>query len=983
MAGLAVALAQLGWAGVGALALLLAAVAAAGGMGYEIWRQGQRLSDPEWLPALLAQDLAPELGSATTSAVDLARKLADPQVGFSRPLAEAHLERTALALDQLHLTARLHARQRKQRRWHGMALAAAALWAVGMTLALDAGRTRLKSLIVDPRAARLSDVPLAGDIHLTYRFPEYTGLPPRIVEGGDGSIQAVAGTEVELKAVADTPVRKAFLRMEGMAGDEHQDVPMTVSGGRSIAAHLPVLRDGRYHFVLVDEDGDLLEDRQSHPIRALMDEFPEIHLDDPAADVELRDNQSVNLRWRAKDDFGISEVSLVVERDGQAEPTKIVLPTEGDKREGAYRWSVAELHLEVGKEVRFHLEAADNDAIAGPKRSVSVSRKLTLFSARQHHEELHAKQQEALDALVDWLGAELTAPFGPGSGKDLTAIHAQEALVARSGEVGAQLKSLIDAMRGDKLTKPEVIAAFVNIADHVDTSHDERRQAVALLAKSGADGVPARSLHVATVQAKVVKQLEKDIIYLDDLIAVARIDELKLTAKDLLTAQHDLQSLLQQYKDSQDPALRAQLQERIRDMRQRMLDLMEKMSAIKKTLPAEYRNMESASMLKLDDQMNRLEKDLKEGDLESAGKELEQLANMLENMVSNINNAEDEFGGDRYKEMREQLGEFANKFKELENEQQAVSQRSDELLKSYRKKAIERAGNNLEQFVQKARGETRKALQELDQVASHDDVAKLFDRDLDASRQSLLDLDALLEHRDFAEARTVAQNAEVNGESLQSRLQNGADRYPGLSHGELGQAAKSSARAAEHTREVATMLDKLFPDASQVLNSEQMQQMQRLGKKQQSLEQQAQELQNKMEQMSGELPLFGGEPRENLNGARGEMEQAARDVQSGELPGGAGHSRRALEQLGKLREALEHASRGHGKGLPLPLGMGQGQGQNGSQWGDNTPEEVQIPKSDRNRASPRFRQDLMEAAKQKPPTHFEEAVRRYYEELIR
>ena len=953
-------------------------------MAYSARRLRNRLQDPEWLPAMLAQELAPELGTATTSAVNLARKLADPLVTFSRPLAEAHLERTALALDQLDLAARLRAKQHGPRRWQAIALVVAAAWALTLTAVLDTGRTRLKGLLVDPRAARLSDVPLAGDIHLTYHFPEYTGLPPRVVEGGDGSIQAVAGTEVELKAVADTRVRKAFLRMENMGGGEHQDIPMAVSGGRNVGAQLPVLRDGRYHFVLVNEDGDLLEDRQSHPIRALLDEFPEIHLDDPAADVELRDNQTVNLRWRAKDDFGISEVTLVVERDGQPEPTKIPLPSDAaDKREGNYRWSVAELHLEVGKEVRFHLEAADNDAIAGPKRSVSVSRKLVLFSARQHHEELHSKQQAALDALVDWLGAELAAPFGPESGKDITAIHAQEALVGRSGEVSTQLKSLIDAMRGDKLTKPEVAAAFVNIADHVDASHDERRQAVALLAKAGMDAVPARGAHVATVQARVIKQLEKDIIYLDDLIAVARIDELKLTAKDLLSAQHDLQSLLQQYKDSQDPALRAQLQERIKDMRQKMLDLMQKMSAIKKTLPAEYRNMESASMLKLDDQMNRLEKDLKEGDLESAGKELEQLANMLENMVSNINNAEDEFGGERYKEVREQLGEFANKFKELENEQQAVSQRSDELLKNYRKKAIERAGNNLEQFVQKARGETRKALQELDQVGSHEDVAKLFDRDLDAARQSLLDLDALLEHRDFAEARTVAQGAEVNGESLMSRLQNGADRYPGLSHGDLGQAAKASSRSADHTRDVANMLDKLFPDASQVLNQEQMQQMQRLGKKQQSLEQQAKELQNKMEQLSGELPLFGGEPRENLSGARGEMEQAARDVQGGELPGGAGHSRRALEQLGKLREALEHASRGSGKGLPMPLGMGQGQGQNGTQWGDNNPEEVQIPKSDRNRASPRFRQDLMEAAKQKPPTHFEEAVRRYYEELIR
>ena len=36
-----------------------------------------------------------------------------------------------------------------------------------------------------------------------------------------------------------------------------------------------------------------------------------------------------------------------------------------------------------------------------------------------------------------------------------------------------------------------------------------------------------------------------------------------------------------------------------------------------------------------------------------------------------------------------------------------------------------------------------------------------------------------------------------------------------------------------------------------------------------------------------------------------------------------------------------------------------------------------------NIAHPKFRNELLEAAKQKPPARYEEAVRRYYEELIR
>ena len=376
---------------------------------------------------------------------------------------------------------------------------------------------------------------------------------------------------------------------------------------------------------------------------------------------------------------------------------------------------------------------------------------------------------------------------------------------------------------------------------------------------------------------------------------------------------------------------------------------------------------------------------LESNDLDAAAQELEGLANMVENMVNSIGDAEQEYGGDRYKEVREQLAEFADKFKRLESEQKALSQRTDELVKDYRNKAIERAGKNLDGFVQKAREKTRKALQELDRVAENPDVARLFDRDIDSTRQGLLDLDALLAHRDFAEARQIAQNTLLNSMGLQNRLAGGADDRAGdSSQDAFSKAAQASRQTAEHTHDVVALLDKLFPEADQVLGGDALNQLQNLAKKEQSLEQQAKELAQKMESMAGELPLFGGESRATLEGARGEMAQAARDISEGELPGGAGHGRRALDQLSKLRESLQKSAKGGGQGLPLPLGGSQsGQSQGNGPGADNSHEEVEIPKVDRNRATPRFRQDLLEAAKQKPPAHFEDAVRRYYEELIR
>jgi hypothetical protein len=44
---------------------------------------------------------------------------------------------------------------------------------------------------------------------------------------------------------------------------------------------------------------------------------------------------------------------------------------------------------------------------------------------------------------------------------------------------------------------------------------------------------------------------------------------------------------------------------------------------------------------------------------------LENLANMIENMVDSINKAEEEYGGERYAEMRQQLAEFAQEFRDV------------------------------------------------------------------------------------------------------------------------------------------------------------------------------------------------------------------------------------------------------------------------------------------------------------------------------
>ncbi len=940
--------------------------------------------------AQMAEGLAPELGTGPTSAVDFVDRLtpsADDAPDFSPELAEAHLDRMAEALEQAELVRRLAVARKARDVRAYQALAGAFLVLLIALVVLGTGRARLSAWLADPTAARISDTPIASDITLSYRFPAYTGLTPRIVEGGDGSISAVVGTQVDLSAVADTDVRGGVLHVFGPDGKSAQDVPLTADG-KKLAGTLSVMRDGTYAFELTTRGGERLQDGLRHPIRAMLDASPELVMDSPPGDVELKDDRAVDILWHAKDDFGVAEVALVIEQENAQEPTRVVLPANGGDakaREGVYRWSVAELGIKPGDEVRFHLEALDNDTINGPKKTVTDTHRLTIFSARQRHDDLIADQRKIIDDLVQLLGDELEKPFPRDPGSELSGPRDdQNAILEKMLTLSQSLQQLANALEDDKLSTPAIAKAFVNIREHTAKAERERRAALAFLGKNLAQTPVTTRRNIADKQAAAVKVLEKDIIYLDDLLAVQQLHELKETARDLLATQRDLQKMLADYQKTKDPALKAELLERVNALKEKMMGLLAKMSQIKQGLPGEYRNMEAAAMLQMDDAMSRLDKMLREGDLEGAAKELEQLANTVENMVNEVNEAEKEFGGEQYEGLRKQLAEFAEEFRELEKEQKDLARDSEELLRNYRKEAQRRAGMSADDIVKKAREKTQEALREIDKIAGGPPLYGDLRARTQLARQRLMDMDSLLEERDYAEARAAGQTAEDNEREMEAMLN---DRIPYGGRDTKAaqeQAAKSAEKALERTREVNAMLDKLFPDPSQIMSPDQMSALQRNQRRQQQLEQQAKQLGQKMDQLSEEVPLFGGDTRGQLENARGEMDKAVGQIQGGRLPGAAAAERRAADQLGKMRESLEKASQGGGGGLPLPLaGSGRGQGRDSGQAGTFEQRDVQIPQNDKNRAAPRFRQELLEAAKQKAPQNYEDAVRKYYEELIK
>ncbi len=133
----------------------------------------------------------------------------------------------------------------------------------------------------------------------------------------------------------------------------------------------------------------------------------------PAKDQEFEEAGVLPIEFAGEDDFGISEVAIAYSIAGTNGRVKIIAPDDARKKiSGTYIWDLSALDLQPGDEVRYYIEILDNDTISGPKKAVSKSYRLSIFSPRREHTRLVNLQWELMDRMVAVLGDVLVRDSG-------------------------------------------------------------------------------------------------------------------------------------------------------------------------------------------------------------------------------------------------------------------------------------------------------------------------------------------------------------------------------------------------------------------------------------------------------------------------------------------------------------------------------------------------------------------------------------------
>ena len=905
----------------------------------------------------------PALASDLLSAV----QLAEPPDGVSPRLVLAFQSQVADAV------AGFEPRRLVPMRPAARAVAAAVIAAAGVGAAgalVPALGHGLRTLVHRPSrfdGAVVSAVPLVGDVRITYSYPPYTGLPPRTVEGSTGDVAAVKGTRVRIETRPLHPASRALILL-GEAG-EGGELAATLSGG-TLSAELTLNVDGSYRFWLEPRFGRAVREQRSHHLTAEPDAPPRVEISGPADRLELPTPRPIEIGYAASDDFGLGAVDLVV-RVGERPEQRVPLRDGAGARavQGRTLWDPATAGLGGAERIAYRIEARDRDAVSGAKVGSSRTLYVIVQNAHESLEDRLDRQRELLEKLIGDLadrlehGAADTGAAAAGGADAALAERLSAYAAVHEAEEShlALLGQLVDEERRNGSLGKALRATLAGIADRLEKLLREEAQALgALKGRPTTSGGMAR---LDTLQARHVGELENDVIALDDVIGRQRLEDLASLGKELTDAHQRLQDLLERYKKTKDPALRLELERELRDLRARIADLAQKIAEVRSRndVSEEWRNL--PDMKGLADKARKLDEMLEKGNEADLEKALAQLGDDLRSMRKMLDQNLEGFGAERFPQENRVVADLLKMIGDIEGDERTLQKETQGVADKQEAELQKRLKGELDELVKREAEKVERLRQRLAGVPTGDPESALAE-EVDRARDSAKQMRRLLGEHDVAEAKNEAERAASSldraGEHL-SELAEARRAHRAPNEPERDKRAEAVGEAQALAQEIADDLGKILPRPSETLSPEEREAARSQSERQGAIGKRTDDVADKAARRLGKMP--GMEKAEGeLRGAASRMRQAADDLRRDQSKAAATAERDAADRLSKLRDSMQERSMGTGRQRHEP---------------------VRIPGADESSAPRAWRQELLDAMKEKAPERFRDEVRRYYEELVK
>ncbi|MCB9762859.1 MAG: DUF4175 family protein [Alphaproteobacteria bacterium] len=804
---------------------------------------------------------------------------------------------------------------------------------------------------------------LVGDLLIRYEYPEYTGLPPTEVPNSNGDVHGPPGTRVSVRArtaeVYDSAAIQAY------------DLPPLQAGlveGRDVAGAFTIDGEGAWRLLL--RRGAEQHRSPDYDIVVEPDLPPVVELDAAADRMEVAWDQTIPLRWRVRDDFGVTAVQVRIV--GQGKPQDLRRPLDTPTLlPGDLERTPDQLGLRPGDEVELRIVGWDNDAISGAKSGESRSVRIFVLGPRAQAERFLRLRRELRDALIDVLADFVTDP---------DPLPERQAALSRWAAGAAGRFEPIDDLVDEYWDRFDERSLEGRVVEEI------RRQGNGLLRFVHAVAAPKldepvdeRDMEtVGQLRAELVETLETNVLMLDLMVRYQAIGELYNQARRLDDAGELLRGEAEAGGDA--GALFSRL-DRVETLSRRLAKAAD-----------EYDDGRLSAMVKdwladADRLSDRIRELIAEGDLERARQLSVTLANQLDRLRRSLEAMQSQMEEATEEDM-EAIREFIKELERIEAEERALLERT--------RQAREHDGVDADQLVRR----WEQAAELARQVArSTQEVTAAFEADgkrrvpTDAEDAERLRIQAermlrVIEARDLDNARLEASRTLFLGRHTEDMLRRRERRYIGEPDAPDNTTAYQRMREAQRTTmtldDILRDLDQAVNDASPTLARE----ADAFAESQGTLLEDTTKTLPFANQLAGQLPMGAPGLVESLEGAEREMTRAeraldqARAVEAeGAEEAAADRVRQALEALAQAAAAMEEMQEQMDGGQPDQDGAGGGDGEDDQRHPPTG--EVALPDPEEFATPEEYREALLRGMQAEVPEQYEALKRRYYEELVR
>ncbi len=442
--------------------------------------------------------------------------------------------------------------------------------------------TVLVKVLPRPRLARLE---------VTLQPPRYTGLNPMELPEGIGDITALPGTNAHIQIEANRNLSGATLLVD--VGDgELRSFDMGVSD-RAASGSFQISRKGAWWIELTADDGVQGKDPLQWAIALQEDLPPSIDIRLPDDGYEIPETMQAPLGLIIDDDYGISRANLryrvynsIMSPDSVGEDQYSSIGLNGhEETRGRWIiqtiWGFADMPLLPSEEIRFFIEAWDNDGWRGPKRSRSEERRMVYLSLDDLYRESNQEEEAVTEEMMRMLeNAERmrddmaqTLEEMRSNPEDMTweqsqameqAVQSQEEMMQQLEQVRETIENMQQRFEENKMVNTELLEKYQRLQELLEEmATPEMQQAMEELqnAIEDMDGERIREAleQLTQNQEAMIESLDRSLSILEQLKLERRMEELVQRASDLAQREAELEERLSEGNaDTEREAMRQQ-----------------------------------------------------------------------------------------------------------------------------------------------------------------------------------------------------------------------------------------------------------------------------------------------------------------------------------------------------------------------------------------------------------------------------------------